>query len=58
MSNSGGLLIFIFSILVFLRTISYGVWTWNKKSKPGALAVMAIGFVMICIEIYEVFLVK
>ncbi|MDQ2086185.1 hypothetical protein RBH29_07045 [Herbivorax sp. ANBcel31] len=41
--------------LVFLRTISFGKWTWDKKNRLGAIAVYVIALATLIIPIYSMY---
>jgi hypothetical protein len=43
-------------VLVFLHTISYGKWNWNKKNYPGALVVFFIAFVEMVLPLYLIYI--
>lgn len=43
---------------VFIYTISYGVWTWKKNNKSGAVAVFFIAAVSLMLPIYQLFIKK
>lgn len=45
MINFSIVLISIFLIWVFIYTASFGIWTWKKKNKLGAIAVVFIGLI-------------
>lgn len=56
MTGTGGLLFTAFIIWVFMRTLSYGKWTWNKKNKIGGSMVVLVAFAMLLLTVYETFL--
>lgn len=45
----------IILIWVFIRTISFGKWTWNKKNKLGGIAVFLIALASLIIPIYAMY---
>ncbi len=51
-------IIFIFLLWVFLKTVSYGKWTWDKKNKLGAIAIIIIAIVELVLPIYSVYFIQ
>lgn len=49
--------IFIFVILiwVFVRTISYGKWTWDKKNRLGAIMILVVALAELILPIYSLY---
>lgn len=42
----------IILLWVFIRTISYGRWTWSQKNKFGAVMIFIIALVAVVLPIY------
>lgn len=49
------IVIFIILVWVFVRTISFGKWTWDKKNRLGAVAVYLIALASLIIPIYTMY---
>ena len=49
--------IFIFVILiwVFVKTLSYGKWTWDKKNKLGAIMILVVALTELILPIYSLY---
>jgi hypothetical protein len=45
------IILIIILIWVFIRTMSYGKWTWDKKNKLGAIAIYVVAFAALIIPI-------
>jgi hypothetical protein len=45
----------ILIIGIFIRTLSYGRWTWKNNNKLGGVMVMFIAFIMVFLTAYRVF---
>ena len=53
--NLGRLLLLVFLVYVCIHTFSYGVWTWRKKNKTGAVMVMLVGLSALILPVYLIF---
>ena len=43
----------IVTILVFIYTVSYGIWTWKKQNnKTGAVAVFGLALAVLILPIF------
>ena len=53
----GGISVFymLFLIWVFLQTIGYGVWTWQKQNKVGAVMVFLLAIAALVFPVYQHF---
>jgi len=51
------IVLFIFLIWAFIRTVSYGKWTWDKKNRLGAIAIVAIAIIALVLPIYIIFVI-
>jgi len=49
------LVIYLLVIWVFIYTASYGVWTWKKKNKFGAIMVFMLAFTAVALPVYALF---
>ncbi len=49
------LLIFAILLWTFIYTISYGVWTWKKRNRLGAIMVMLLALTELMLPIYHMF---
>ena len=45
------IILIIILIWVFIRTMSYGKWTWDKKNRLGAIAIYIVAFASLIIPI-------
>ena len=45
----------IIILWAFLYTTSFGVWTWKKKNKLGAIMVFVIAIASVVLPIYSVY---
>lgn len=52
------IVLFIFLIWVFIRTVSYGKWTWDKKNRLGAIAIVAIAIIALVLPIFSIFYIR
>lgn len=48
----------IFLLWVFIKTLSYGKWTWDKKNKLGAIAIVIIAIISLILPISGLFFIK
>lgn len=50
-------IIFILVILLwtFIHTVSYGLWTWKKNNKSGAVVLFALSLIVLGFPLYLVF---
>lgn len=53
--TSDRIMLIILLLWVFIRTISYGKWTWDKKNRLGAIAVFIVAIASLIIPIYTMF---
>ncbi|MFZ5988574.1 MAG: hypothetical protein ACOYWZ_15815 [Bacillota bacterium] len=51
----GRLMVFVLLIWVFLKTVSYGKWTWDKKNKFGAIMVYILALTALILPIYSMY---
>lgn len=49
------IVLFVFLLWIFLKTLSYGKWTWDKKNRVGAIAIAIISVVELILPIYSVY---
>lgn len=40
---------------VFVRTVSYGRWTWQKKNKLGAVMIFLVALTALILPIYSMY---
>lgn len=52
----GRFFVFVILLWVFIRTISYGKWTWDKKNKLGAVMIYIVALAAIVLPIYTIYL--
>lgn len=52
------IVIFIFLLWVFIKTLSYGKWTWDRKNRMGAIAIVIIAIVELVLPIYTIFFIR
>ncbi len=45
----------ILLVSVFIHTVSYGVWTWKKKNRLGAVMIFLVALAALVIPIYNLF---
>jgi len=50
--------LFIILLSVFFKTLSYGKWTWDKKNRLGAIAIVVIAIVALILPIYSVYFLQ
>lgn len=48
--------IFILLACTSLYTASYGVWTWKKKNKLGAIMVFVVALAVIALPVYMLYI--
>jgi hypothetical protein len=51
------MVILIFLILVSVYTASYGVWTWKRKNKLGAVMIFLVALSVIGLPVYSMFFI-
>lgn len=49
------ILVYILLIWVFIRTLSYGKWTWDKKNRLGAIMILIVALAELILPIYSIF---
>jgi len=49
------IILIIILLWVFIRTISYGKWTWDKKNRLGAIAIYFVAIASLIIPVYTMF---
>lgn len=49
------IILIIILIWVFIRTISFGKWTWDKKNRLGGIAVYLIALASLIVPIYVMY---
>ncbi len=49
------ILITVFLLWIFLRTLSYGKWTWDKKNRLGAVMIFFIALVALVLPVYSLY---
>ena len=47
--------LFVFLIWVFIKTVSYGKWTWNNKNRLGAIVIVVIALASLILPIYSIY---
>jgi hypothetical protein len=57
MRNLNMIIIVIFLLWVFIKTVSYGKWTWNRKNRLGAIAIIIIAIIELVLPIYSVYFI-
>lgn len=50
--------VFIILLWVFLKTLSYGKWTWDKKNKLGAIAIVIIAIIELFLPISSIYFIQ
>lgn len=52
--------IVIFAILIWtsVYTVSFGIWTWKKENKLGAVMVFVLALTTIALPIYSIYFRK
>jgi len=48
----------IFILWVFVRTVSYGKWTWERKNRLGAVMIFIVALTVLILPIYTMYFVK
>lgn len=54
----GRILIFAILIWTFVYTVSFGIWTWKKENKLGAVMVFVLALTTIVLPIYSIYFRK
>lgn len=49
------IILIIILLWVFIRTISYGKWTWDKKNRLGAIVIYFVAIASLIIPVYTMF---
>jgi hypothetical protein len=49
------ILVYVILIWVFIRTLSYGKWTWDKKNRLGAIMIVIVALAELILPIYSIF---
>lgn len=49
------ILLFAILLWIFLKTVSYGKWTWDRKNVLGALFIIMIALVELFLPIYVLY---
>ena len=47
------ILIYVFLVGVCLRSISYGIWTWKKQNRLGAVMVFLLALAVLATPVLE-----
>ena len=47
--------VFALLIWVFIKTVSYGKWTWDKKNRLGAIVIVVIALASLILPIYSIY---
>ncbi|WP_162862581.1 hypothetical protein [Acetivibrio cellulolyticus] len=55
MSFLSTIFIFVILIWVFIRTLSYGKWTWDKKNRLGAIMILVVALAELILPIYSLY---
>lgn len=55
MSSLGRILGFLILAGISIYTISYGLWTWKRKNRLGAVMLYLLAFFILAIPVYELF---
>ncbi|MCX7843206.1 MAG: hypothetical protein N2489_09055 [Clostridia bacterium] len=50
--NIGRIFILVFLIWIFIYTASYGVWTWKRENKLGAIMLMLLAAASLALPVY------
>lgn len=58
MVTFGRLLAFIIILWACAHTVSYGIWTWKKKNKLGAVMVFILALAVIALPAYKIFFME
>jgi hypothetical protein len=54
--SAGMLLGFIILIFIFIKTCSYGIWTWKEKNYIGSVMIFIIAMAMILVPAFKLFI--
>ncbi|HOP99463.1 MAG TPA: hypothetical protein PK604_01260 [Acetivibrio clariflavus] len=49
------IVLIIFLLWIFIKTLSYGKWTWDRKNRTGAIAIVIIALAGLILPIYSIF---
>ena len=52
------LVVFIILVWAFLYTMSYGIWTWKRKNKLGAVMLFLLSITIVVLPIYTIFIIS
>jgi hypothetical protein len=55
MSLPARIAIAVFLIFMEIYTVSYGVWNWKNRNKPGAVMVFVVGLLAVLLPMYMLF---
>jgi drug/metabolite transporter superfamily protein YnfA len=47
------IVVYLFLAGVCLRSISYGIWTWRKQNRLGAVMVFLVALVVLAVPVLE-----
>ncbi|KKT77361.1 MAG: hypothetical protein UW75_C0064G0002 [Parcubacteria group bacterium GW2011_GWF2_44_8] len=50
------IVMFIVLACTSLYTISYGVWTWKKKNKLGAVMIFVVAMTVLMLPVYTLYI--
>jgi hypothetical protein len=56
MFDFSNIVIFIFLACVVVYTVSYGIWSWKKKNRLGAIMVFTLALVTIGLPICSIYI--
>lgn len=48
-------LVLVFTVCIFLRTLSYGIWTWKRKNRLGGAMVIFLGCAVVLSMVCQMF---
>ncbi|TYQ18290.1 UNVERIFIED_CONTAM: hypothetical protein Cloal_0719 [Acetivibrio alkalicellulosi] len=49
------IVVFILLLWVFLKTIGYAKWTWDKKNKLGGIMIFVVALAALILPIYSMY---
>jgi hypothetical protein len=47
------ILVYVFLVAVCLRSVSYGIWTWKKHNRFGAVMVFLVALLVLATPVLE-----
>jgi hypothetical protein len=56
MISSGSIIAMIAVLGISIHTISFGIWTWKKKNKYGAVFVFMLVLLILILPVYSLFI--